>query len=66
MPRHLPHDVAVRLASDVEAVALPILADSPVLTDADLVALVGKAVGAASRRRSPDGPMFPSLSPTRW
>ena len=38
--RHLPHDVALRLASDVEAVALPILADSPVLTDADLVDLV--------------------------
>src|SRR5690349_7847854 len=40
--RHLPHDVAVRLAEDVEAVALPILAESPVLTDADLIALVGK------------------------
>jgi len=38
--RHLPHDVALRLASDVEAVALPILADSPVLTDADLIDLV--------------------------
>ena len=36
----LPHDVALRLASDVEAVALPILINSPVLTDADLVALV--------------------------
>ncbi|MEJ0015949.1 MAG: DUF2336 domain-containing protein [Acetobacteraceae bacterium] len=39
--RHLPRDVAVRLAHDVEAVALPILADSPALTDADLVDLVG-------------------------
>lgn len=38
--RDLPHDVAVRLAQDVEAVALPILADSLVLTDDDLVALV--------------------------
>ena len=38
--RHLPHDVAVRLAKDVEAVALPILSDSPVLTDDDLVELV--------------------------
>ena len=36
----LPHDVAMRLASDVEAVALPILIGSPVLTDEDLVALV--------------------------
>src|SRR5580698_6582182 len=26
---HLPRDVALRLADDVEAVALPILADSP-------------------------------------
>ena len=38
--RHLPHDVALRLANDVEAVALPILADSPVLTDTDLIELV--------------------------
>ena len=36
----LPHDVALRLASDVEAVALPILINSPVLTDQDLIALV--------------------------
>ena len=36
----LPHDVAVRLANDIELVALPILADSAVLTAADLVALV--------------------------
>ncbi len=26
---HLPHDVAIRLANDVEAVALPILTESP-------------------------------------
>ncbi|HEY2616200.1 MAG TPA: DUF2336 domain-containing protein [Acetobacteraceae bacterium] len=38
--KQLPHDVALRLASDVEAVALPILISSPALTDADLVALV--------------------------
>ena len=36
----LPRDVALRLAKDVEAVALPILISSPVLTDADLMALV--------------------------
>ena len=35
--KHLPHDVAVQLAHDVEAVALPILYGSPVLTDADLI-----------------------------
>ena len=38
--RQLPHDIALRLAKDVEAVALPILVSSPVLTDEDLVALV--------------------------
>ncbi len=43
--RHLPHDVAVRLANDVEAVALPILADSPVLTDADLIEIVRHGSG---------------------
>ena len=36
----LPHDVAVRLANDVEAVAQPILTESPVLTDADLIEIV--------------------------
>lgn len=36
----LPHDVAVKLAEDIEAVALPVLNDSPVLTDADLVEIV--------------------------
>jgi uncharacterized protein (DUF2336 family) len=43
--KHLPHDVALRLASDVEAVALPILTNSPVLTDADLVEFVGQGSG---------------------
>jgi uncharacterized protein (DUF2336 family) len=37
----LPRDVALTLARDVEAVALPILEASLVLTDADLVELVG-------------------------
>lgn len=36
----LPHDVAVKLANDIESVALPILEHSQVLTDADLVAIV--------------------------
>src|ERR1700760_3961324 len=40
--RHLPRDVAVRLAEDVEAVGLPILAESPALTDADLIAVIGR------------------------
>ena len=36
----LPADTALRLANDIEAVALPILADSGLLTAADLVAIV--------------------------
>lgn len=42
----LPHDVAVQLANDVEQVALPILQESDVLTDQDLVAIVAKGVPA--------------------
>lgn len=38
--RRLPRDVALRLAADVDAVALPILADSPVLTEDDLLLLL--------------------------
>jgi uncharacterized protein (DUF2336 family) len=37
---HLPRDVALRLAHDVEAVALPILADSPVLGEVDLIEIL--------------------------
>lgn len=36
----LPHDVAMKLARDVADVSLPIISDSVVLTDGDLVALV--------------------------
>ncbi|MBA3067463.1 MAG: DUF2336 domain-containing protein [Hyphomonas sp.] len=36
----LPHDVALRLAHDIEAVAIPLLQDSPVFSDEDLVELV--------------------------
>jgi uncharacterized protein (DUF2336 family) len=36
----VPRDVAVRLARDVEAVSLPILACSPAFTDADLAEIV--------------------------
>jgi uncharacterized protein (DUF2336 family) len=36
----LPHDVAMTLATDVEAVALPILSHSLVLTEQDLVQIV--------------------------
>jgi len=50
----LPHDVAVKLANDIESVALPILEHSKVLTDADLVKIIqsgtpGKQEIVASR-----------------
>lgn len=38
----LPHDVAVQLANDIESVALPILQDSDVLTDKDLLDIISK------------------------
>jgi uncharacterized protein (DUF2336 family) len=36
----IPHDVARRLAADVDSVALPMIAFSPVFTDADLIEIV--------------------------
>ncbi|HEY2658714.1 MAG TPA: DUF2336 domain-containing protein [Caulobacteraceae bacterium] len=36
----VPHDVAMRLARDIESIALPILSFSPVFTDTDLVEIV--------------------------
>ncbi len=36
----LPHDVALKLAQDVESVAIPLLEHSPVFTDEDLIELV--------------------------
>lgn len=37
---NLPHDLALRLARDVDAVATPVLTNSPVLTEEDLVEVV--------------------------
>ncbi|MDD3289127.1 MAG: DUF2336 domain-containing protein [Alphaproteobacteria bacterium] len=36
----LPHDVALKLANDIEIVALPVLEHSTVLTDSDLVEII--------------------------
>ena len=44
----LPHDVAVKLANDIESVALPILQSSPILTDSDLIEIVRG--GAAAKQ----------------
>ena len=46
----LPHDVAVRLANDIESVAMPILIYSPVLTDHDLVEIVKS--GSAAKQEA--------------
>jgi uncharacterized protein (DUF2336 family) len=47
---HLPHDVALKLANDIESVALPILTHSQVLTDDDLAAIVKS--GASSKQEA--------------
>ncbi|NEX94530.1 DUF2336 domain-containing protein [Caulobacter sp. 17J65-9] len=44
----LPRDVAMKLAADVEAVALPVLAESPAFTDEDLIEIVRR--GAPERQ----------------
>ena len=53
---YLPRELAIRLAQDVEAVALPIIRCSEVLKDSDLIAIVesgncAKQTAVASRRR---------------
>jgi uncharacterized protein (DUF2336 family) len=47
--KHLPHDVALRLAHDIEAVALPILRDCFVLTDDDLIEVL-QSSGAVKQK----------------
>jgi uncharacterized protein (DUF2336 family) len=54
----LPHDVALALARDVEAVALPILEHSLVLTDDDLIEIIrrgnsNKQIAIAGRKVVP-------------
>jgi uncharacterized protein (DUF2336 family) len=51
---HLPHDVAMAFANDVDSVSIPVLQFSSVLTDEDLMAVVrsgapGKQVAVAGR-----------------
>ncbi|WP_203292212.1 DUF2336 domain-containing protein [Maricaulis parjimensis] len=40
---NLPRDIAVRLAMDVDTVALPVIAESPILEDEDLLAVLAEA-----------------------
>jgi uncharacterized protein (DUF2336 family) len=42
----IPHEVALRLARDVDIVALPMLEHSPLLTDDDLIAIVRDGSGS--------------------
>lgn len=46
----MPHDVAVKLANDIESVALPILENSQVLTDDDLMQIIKS--GAAVKQEA--------------
>lgn len=53
--KHLPSDVARKLAQDVESIAVPIIAGSPVLDDADLMEIirdgsVTRQIAVASRK----------------
>ena len=49
-----PRRVVVRLAGDAIAIAAPLLARSPVLTDDDLIALAaGEVAGPSRRHRAP-------------
>jgi uncharacterized protein (DUF2336 family) len=48
--RDLPHDVALKLAQDIDDVALPMLADSLVLTDEDLAEIVRQ--GSADKQNT--------------
>lgn len=49
----IPHDVARRLASDIDSIALPIIASSPVFTDEDLIEIV--RAGSALRQTAVAG-----------
>src|SRR5690606_27539702 len=50
----LPREIANKLAQDIDSIALPVILNSPVLTDADLVEIVrasppSKQIAVASR-----------------
>lgn len=55
----LPRDIANRLAADIDAIALPVIMNSPSLTDEDLVEIIrlnppSKQVAVASRETLPE------------
>lgn len=52
----LPREIATKLAQDVDSIALPVILNSPMLTDSDLIEIVrasppAKQVAVASRER---------------
>ena len=62
---HLPADVAKRLIEDVDSIAIPIIAGSPMLDDADLAELIKRAPAnrqtAVASRQSLSEPLVESL-----
>lgn len=52
----IPHDIVVKLANDINTVALPIIRSSEILTDEDLIAIIAehdidKAIAIAERHK---------------
>ncbi|MCW5725368.1 MAG: DUF2336 domain-containing protein [Maricaulaceae bacterium] len=43
---HLPREIAVHLAKDIDSIAIPVIAGTPVLTDDDLIEIVRGGEGA--------------------
>ncbi|GIK98039.1 MAG: hypothetical protein BroJett029_22480 [Alphaproteobacteria bacterium] len=66
---HLPHDLALVLARDVESVALPVLEFSNVFTDEDLIEIVRRSSGkkqvAVARRKRVSPPVADALIESR-
>lgn len=65
----LPHDVAVKLANDIDLVAIPMIEASAVLTDDDLVTIVRRdgveKQAAVARREAVSEPVSAALVETR-
>lgn len=64
----IPHDIAVSLAHDVETVAIPMLECSTVLTDDDMIAIIGnqqlRKILAISHRKNISPRLFDELMAT--
>ena len=53
---HLPHHIAKRLIEDIDSIAIPILAESPVIVDDDLISVLNsraaKKIRAIAQRQT--------------